>query len=123
MKTQVARIFVCALFLSVGSFVSASCANHSKIRAQKPERVRAPGQKVSMAPRLESLDGRTIYIVDVGYPKTEKFIKELRNVLKEYHPEANWVMKKKSGSYFDDDPELWLEIKEKGQGMIMAVGH
>jgi hypothetical protein len=81
------------------------------------------GQKVTMAPRLESLDGRTIYIVDVGYPKTGEFIKELRDVLKENYPEANWVTKKKSGSYFDDDPALWREIKDRGHGMIMAVGH
>jgi hypothetical protein len=44
-------------------------------------------------------------------------------VLSQRYPKTNWVFKRKAGSYFDDDPKLWVEIKEKGNGMIMGVGH
>ena len=50
-------------------------------------------------------------------------MKEIYNVLKEKYPKTNWVFRNKIGSYFQDDPELWAEIKEKGHGMIMAIGH
>jgi hypothetical protein len=33
------------------------------------------------------------------------------------------VFKDKYGGYMDDDPALWAEIKAKGHGMVMAVGH
>ena len=83
----------------------------------------SPTPLIPMAPRLDTLDGKTIYVVDTKYPLTKPFVQEVYNVLKEKYPKTNWVFKDKIGSYFDDDPKLWAEIKEKGQGMVMAVGH
>jgi hypothetical protein len=76
-----------------------------------------------MAARLDTLDGKIIYIVDAKFPASEVFGEELVNLLKENYPKTTFVYKKKAGSYFDDDPELWAEIKEKGHGMIQYVGH
>ena len=39
------------------------------------------------------------------------------------YPKTKWIVRTKIGTYFDDDPKLWAEIKEKGDGMIMGVGH
>ena len=78
---------------------------------------------LAMAPRLQSLDGKTIYVVDTRYPLTESFVQQLHKMLAEKYPKTNWVFRNKIGSYFDDDPKLWAEIKEKGHGMIMAIGH
>ncbi len=82
-----------------------------------------PLQLQPMAPRLETLDGKTIYIVDAKFPASEQFGEELVKLLKEKNPKTNFVYKQKAGSYFDDDPQLWAEIKEKGDGMIQYVGH
>lgn len=76
-----------------------------------------------MATRPATLDGKTIYVVDSRYPRTRKFVEELFQVLKEKYPKTHWVFKDKYGGYMDDDPKLWAEIKAKGHGMIMAVGH
>lgn len=76
-----------------------------------------------MAGRPTTLDGKTIYIVDARYPRTREFVEELFNILKERYPKTNWMLRDKFGGYIDDDPKLWAEIKEKGQGMIMATGH
>ena len=76
-----------------------------------------------MAPRLDTLDGKTIYVVDVKFPNSKPFGEELVKVLKEQYPKTNWVPREKIGSYFDDDPDLWSEIKEKGHGMIQFIGH
>ena len=76
-----------------------------------------------MAPRLDTLDAKTIYIVDAKFPASEQFGEELVKLLKENYPKTKFIYKQKAGSYFDDDPGLWAEIKEKGDGMIQYVGH
>lgn len=77
----------------------------------------------SLAPRFDTLDGKTIYIVDVKYPATTVFRDELTNALKEKYPKTNWISREKKGSYFEDDPELWSEIKAESAGMIIFIGH
>lgn len=76
-----------------------------------------------MAPRIDNLDGKTIYVVDTKYPLTRPFVEEVYKIFKDKYPKTNWVFREKIGTYFDDDPKLWQEIKEKGHGMIMAIGH
>jgi hypothetical protein len=99
-------------------------------RAQEPKTtVLSPlGQppaitRVPMAPRLNSLDGKTIYLVDIGFIDTHQFLTEMQQLLTERYPKTTWIVRNKIGTYFDDDPKLWAEIKEKGNGMIMGVGH
>ncbi len=87
-------------------------------RGQRPVKERIP-----MAPRLDTLDGKTIYILDVRWPYTEKFVEELQSALLKKCPNTNFVLRDKLGSYFDNDPNLWMEIKEKGHAAIVAVGH
>jgi hypothetical protein len=79
--------------------------------------------RVPRAPRLDSLNGKTIYIVDIGFTDTHQFFTEMQKLLAEKFPDTTWVVRTKAGTYFDDDPKLWAEIKEKGSGMIMGVGH
>jgi hypothetical protein len=77
----------------------------------------------SMAPRLGSLKGKTIYVVDINWPFTRQFTEQLHQVFTERYPDTKFVFKDKAGSYFADDPRLWQEIKENGDGMILSVGH
>jgi hypothetical protein len=102
---------------------SLSAADAAKITVLNPRGIQPPIRLIPMAPRLDTLDGKTIYVVDTKYPLTKPFVQEVYNVLKERYPKTNWVFRDKIGSYFDDDPKLWAEIKEKGQGMVMAIGH
>jgi hypothetical protein len=103
--------------------VDALQAEEAKITVLNPLGQPPPIALVRMAPRLDTLDGKTIYIVDVGFTDTHQFLVEMQKVLAERYPKANWVVRNKIGTYFEDDPKLWAEIKGKGSGMIMAVGH
>jgi hypothetical protein len=76
-----------------------------------------------MAPRLDALAGKTIYIVNVKFPLTDQFLVEMQKAFAERYPQVNWILRDKKGTYFDDDPKLWAEIKEKGHAVIMAIGH
>ncbi len=83
----------------------------------------SPTPLIPMAPRLNTLEGKTIYIVDVMYPLTHQLFEEIQKVMSERYPKTNWVVKSKAGTYFDNDQKLWEEIKAKAQGMIIGVGH
>jgi len=83
----------------------------------------SPTPLIPMAPRLDTLDGKTIYIVDVMYPLTHQLFEEIQKVFSEKYPKTTWVVKSKAGTYFDNDQKLWEEIKANAQGMIIGVGH
>jgi hypothetical protein len=115
---------ISVLFLAVALYSAAApAADTAKITVLNPRGIQPPIRLIPMAPRNETMDGKTIYVVDTRYPLTQPFVQEVFNTLKEKYPKTNWVFKNKIGSYFDDDPKLWAEIKEKGHGMVMAVGH
>ena len=116
---MLAKMALAAFFLA-GPLLAADTA---RISVLNPRGVQPPIRLIPMAQRLDTLDGKTIYIVDTRYPLTEPFVQEVYKTMKEKYPKTNWVFKNKIGSYFDDDPKLWQEIKEKGHGMIMAIGH
>ena len=80
-------------------------------------------QQTPMARRLDSMNGKTVYLVDVRWPYTHQFLEELYNVLSHRYPTTTFVMREKAGSYGEADPKLWAEIQERGNAAIVAVGH
>ncbi len=76
-----------------------------------------------MAPRLESLDGKTIYLVDVRFNDGDIFLQQMQAWFKENMPKVNVKFVRKSGTYTFNDKKLWQEIKENGHGVVMAIGH
>jgi hypothetical protein len=76
-----------------------------------------------LAPRVATLENQSIYVVDVKYPGTANFANELTALLMDTYPDVNWVYRQKQGTYFEEDPDLWDEIKAEGAGMIIFVGH
>jgi hypothetical protein len=123
MKNRASWLLMGTLLAATLLLGSVSAADTAKITVLNPRGIQPPIRLIPMAPRLDTLDGKTIYVVDTKYPLTKPFVQEVYNVLKEKYPKTNWVFRDKIGSYFDDDPKLWAEIKEKGHGMVMAVGH
>ena len=78
---------------------------------------------LAMAPRLKSLDGKTIYIVDDGYVGGDVLLKEIVAWFDRNMPNVHAVYRRKAGGFTAEDPALWAEIKEKGDAMIMGMGH
>ena len=112
-----------ALALALPLLVHVSKAQEPKITVVNPLGQPPAIVRVPMAPRLTSLEGKTIYIVDVGFTDTHQFFTELQKLLGEKYPKTTWIVRTKIGTYFENDTKLWAEIKEKGHGMIMGVGH
>jgi hypothetical protein len=115
--------WITALLLLLPSLSGVSRAQETKITVLNPLGQPPAIVRVPMAPRIDSLEGKTIYIVDIGFTDTHQLFTEMQSLLQEKYPNTTWIVRKKIGTYFNDDPELWKEIKEKGHGMIMGVGH
>ncbi len=75
-----------------------------------------------MAPRLNSLDNKTIYIVNTGFAGAREFLEELQAWFTKNMPSVKTVLVNKSGTMFADSPELWAELKKKANGVIFGVG-
>jgi hypothetical protein len=95
----------------------------AKITVVNPMGQPPPIARVPMAPRIDNLDGKTIYIIDIGFTDTHQFFTEMAKLLSEKYPKTAFEVRTKAGTYFDDDPKLWAEVKQKGNGVIMGVGH
>lgn len=79
--------------------------------------------KESLAKRLDSLDGKTIYLVDIGYGGSYKFMQAIERWFNKNMPSVTTVRKRKAGSaIMDDSTELWDEIKAKGHAAVIGVG-
>ena len=76
----------------------------------------------AMAPRLETLSGKTVYLVDTGFGGSGKFIDEMQVLFAERFPAVKTVRRRKPGNVFrDDTKDLWEEIKERGDAAILGV--
>ena len=74
----------------------------------------------AMAPRLDTLEGKTIYVDNNGYPGTSVLLPELIAVMKEKYPNTKFIYHDKpAGSMsMSEDPALGA-----ADAIIIATGH
>ena len=98
-------------------------AGPAKLETLNPKGLPPPIQLIPMAPRLASLDGKTIFLVSDGFAGADRFLNQISVWFSKNMPSVKTVYRLKAGSYFDDDPKLNAELKASGNAMIMAYGH
>jgi hypothetical protein len=79
--------------------------------------------KKTAAPRPESLDGKTIYLVDCRFDDSIELLKQVQAWFGEHMPGVKTRMISLSATYQHDDPKTWNEIKANGDAAILGVGH
>jgi len=77
---------------------------------------------MKMAPRLDSLEGKTVYLVDTGFAGSADFMEEVRDWFTRNKPSIKIELRHKKTGMFTDEPELWKEIKENGDAVVFGVG-
>ena len=94
------------------------------ITVMNPAITEMPAEQVSLAPRLDNLQGKTIYLVDLNYEGINgtPVMGEMQAWFTKNMPDVKAVLKLKKGSYIADDPALWKEIVDSGgDGVILGV--
>lgn len=130
MKKRISWLIAAGMILNlVSSYATAQAekagalTEEVKISVLNPRGTPPPIQITPLAPRLDTLDGKTVYLVDVRFMGGDIFLKEIAKWFAQNMPKVKIVFREKTGSYGVDDPELWAEIKAKGDAAIMAIGH
>jgi len=76
----------------------------------------------SFAERLDTLENKTVYLVDIGFGGGYNFMMQLQKWFTENMPSVTTTIKRKPGMVFmDDTTDLWDEIKEKGHAVVLGV--
>jgi hypothetical protein len=94
-----------------------------KITVLNPMGTPPPIKLKPMAPRLTTLEGKTIYVVNQGYLGTDNLLAEMIIWLQKEYPKTKFVYKELGRSMGPEPPPLFAEIKEKADGVIMGLGH
>ncbi len=94
-----------------------------KITAVNPRGLPPVIQLIPMAPRLNSLDGKTIYLVSDGFPSADTFLNQIKIWFAKNQPNVTTEYRLKAGGFADEDPKLFAEMKLKANAVIMAIGH
>ncbi len=74
-----------------------------------------------LAPRLESLHGKVVYLVDCLFDNSEVFITQLGNWLGERFASADLRLIRPRESWVDD-PDMRARIEADGDAAILGVG-
>ena len=130
MKLRVAVIAILCIGLYCGFSilsnqvnVQAASVEDPIITVLNPMGTPPPIQLKQMAPRLDTIAGKTIYIVNDGYPGSNNLCAELEIGLKEKYPTTTFIYKDKRGGMGGEDAALWKEMEEKADAMIIPLGH
>ena len=118
-------IGLCFAFTGILSPVSGQAAEVKDpvLTVLNPLGTPPPIKLTPLAPRLDTIKSKTIYIVNDGYPGSNLLLGELKAVMEERHPDTTFIYRDKPGGMGGKIQELWDEIKEKGDAMILALGH
>jgi hypothetical protein len=137
MKLRIAVIAVMCIGLCCCSFSTlsnqayaqsrnAAAANQvvmPQITVLNPMGTPPPIQLKPQAPRLDTLDGKTIYFVNTGFIGTDRLMEVMSDWFKTNYPKTNVVTKRSTGGMTGVDKALWAEIAEKGDAAIVGLGH
>lgn len=118
-------IGLCFAFVGIFSPVAGQAADVKDpiLTVLNPLGTPPPIKLTPLAPRLDTIKGKTIYIVNDGYPGSNLLLGELKAVMEERHPDTKFIYRDKPGGMGGRVQELWDEIDEKGDAMILALGH
>ena len=122
MKLRTLLVAALCIGLVSGFAGSQAYAQGARITVYNPMGTPPPIQMKAMAPRLNTLDGKTIYLVNTGFPNSDNYMSVLQEWFKDNHPKTNTVIIRALGMGNISDAHR-AEIKEKADAVLFGLGH
>ncbi len=82
-----------------------------------PPRVEARG----MAPPLDTVQGKKLFLIDIGFENSDNFMAQLRGWLEEHEPGIRTEIVRWRDQH-QPDPELCRRVAAEGDAAIIGVG-
>ena len=129
-RTMVASILLILISILIvaglqsTSTQSLGAASGEKIAVLNPTAGNTMVERIPLTARLSRLENKTIYMVDIGWGGPEAgygVLQVISQWFAQNMPSVNTVVVRKKGSFGQDDPSLWKEIKAKGQAAILGI--
>jgi hypothetical protein len=93
----------------------------AKMKALNPEGYPPKVSATGMAPSLDTLDGKKLFLIDVGFANSDNFMKQLHGWLEEHRPTIETEVVRWRDQHAPD-PELCERVKAEGHAAVIGVG-
>ena len=117
MKFRMAVFAALCVGLVCGIAGTQGYAQGAQITVYNPMGVPPPIQMKAMAPRWNTMDGKTIYFFSSGFPNSGNFLEVMKEWFADNHPKVNIVIPAAELSAMRD------EVRQKADAVFFAVGH
>ncbi|NLA74888.1 MAG: hypothetical protein GX846_05385 [Deltaproteobacteria bacterium] len=132
-KSNYAAVFCGFLFLFSAGI--ASCTKNEDAVAQKaqeqlitllnPALSTAFAERAPLAPRNDTLENKTIYLVDLQWGGPEagySVFEEMKEWFAKNMPSVKIEVRRSKGGWMGDDPDLRAEIAANARGAVIGIG-
>ena len=103
---------------------STAYSSEEKIRVLNPTPPNRMVDRVPLTPRLDTLEGKTIFLVDIGWGGKDaapSIYKEMKAWFAQNMPSVKIEVRGIKGFYMQDQPELLKEISENGDAAMFGI--
>jgi hypothetical protein len=121
---MIKKLWPAAFIIFLIAVCSTAYSSEKKLRVLNPTPPNRMVDRVPLIPRLDTLEGKTIFLVDIGWGGKDaapSIYEEMKAWFAQNMPSVKIEVRGIKGFYMQDQPELWKEISEKGDAAMVGI--
>jgi len=118
------KLWSFVLIILLMAVCSTAYSSEKKIKVLNPTPPNRMIDRVPLTPRLDTLEGKTIFLVDIGWGGKDaapSIYKEIKAWFAQNMPSVKIEVRGVKGFYMQEQPELLKEISEKGDAAMFGI--